>query len=75
MQQGAGVPVPPGTGTLRIACDGDEGVARYGYSYTTTSHLNVVRVPEPLSVRKESGEVVRFRLVDRGDHADVIGVE
>lgn len=66
---------PPSGGSLVVSCKGSESVGRYGYSYSTTYHLNAVRVPVALSIEKAKGEAVRITLRKNGGAIEVVRIE
>jgi hypothetical protein len=61
--------------SLRIGCKGDSHFRELGYSYTTTYHLNAVRVPAALSVDKQVAEALQVTLAKHGAVIDVVSVK
>lgn len=66
---------PQGGGSLVVGCKGSENSGRHGYSYSTTYHLNAVRVPVALSVEKATGEAVRITLRKNGGAIELVKIE
>lgn len=66
---------PNSGGSLLIGCKGERNFQDFGYSYSTTSHLNAVRVPKELSADKKAGSPLRVTLRKQGDVIDVVEVE
>ena len=66
---------PGSGGSLLIGCKGEPNFQAVGYSYSTTYHLNAVRVPKALSADKRAGSPLRVTLRKQGDVIDVVGVE
>ncbi len=66
---------PQSGGAILVGCQGEEGFARQGYSYSTTSHLHAVRVPAELIVEKAAGDAVRITLRKNGGTIDVVRLE
>lgn len=57
-----------------IGCHGDSNFAVLGYSYSTTYHLNAVRVPQELSAVKKAGESVSVTFRKRDGAIEVVGL-
>jgi len=66
---------PESGGSLLIGCKGTATFVKAGYSYSTTSHLNAVRVPKRLRVDKAAGESVRVTLRKRDGAVDIAAIE
>lgn len=66
---------PSSGGSLLIGCKGEPNFQAVGYSYSTTYHLNAVRVPTELSADKRAGAPLRVTLRKQGDVIDVVDVE
>lgn len=62
-------------GSLLVGCKGESNFREFGYSYSTTYHLNAVRVPVALSVDKQAGEALQVTLAKHGTTVDVIAVQ
>jgi hypothetical protein len=67
---------PRSGGSLLVGCVGSPNYESFGYSYSTTYHLNTVRVPRELHVEKPSGASVAVVLqyMERRKTACVIEV-
>ena len=57
-----------------MGCHGESSFAAVGYSYSTSYHLNAVRVPQELSVVKKTGESVKVTLRKRDGAIEVVGL-
>ena len=57
---------PSSGGSLLIGCKGESNFLALGYSYSTTYHLNAVRVPKELSADKNAGAFLRVTLRKQG---------
>ena len=66
---------PQSGGALLIGCKGTPNFLKFGYSYSTTSHLNAVRVPTYLSADKKAGESVQVMLRKQNGVVDVVNIE
>lgn len=66
---------PVSGGSLLVGCKGTPNFRRLGYNYTTTSHLNAVRVPGEVRVEKEAGAVLRVIIRKQGERIEVVGVQ
>jgi hypothetical protein len=66
---------PRSGGSLLIGCKGEPNFQASGYSYSTASHLNAVRVPQELSADKRAGSPLRVTLRKQGGLIDVVAVE
>ena len=66
---------PGAGGSLLVGCKGDSNFREFGYSYSTTYHLNAVRVPVALSADKQAGEALQVTLAKHGTTVDVIAVK
>jgi len=66
---------PKSGGALLVGCKGERNFLALGYSYSTTYHLNAVRVPAKLSVEKEAGASLRITLRKQPTGIDVVKVE
>jgi hypothetical protein len=64
---------PASGGALVVRC-GEED-AGPGYSYSTTYHLNAVRVPAELSIEKTAGADLTLTLRKNGDAIDLVRLE
>jgi len=65
---------PRSGGSLLMGCHGESNFAAVGYSYSTSYHLNAVRVPQELSVVKKTGESVKVTLRKRDGAIEVVGL-
>ena len=63
---------PQSGGSLLVGDLDSQSYEHYGYSWSTTSHLRHVRVPQALTVRKNADEPTTFVLQRVGDTVDVI---
>jgi len=66
---------PARGGSLLVGCKGEPNIQAFGYSYSTTYHLNAVRVPKELSADKKPGESLRVTLRKQDGVIDVVNVE
>ena len=66
----------PGEGrSLTIGCVGSSNYRNLGYSYSTTYHLNFVRVPGELRSLKPSNQELTLTLRRDGEFIDVVAVK
>jgi hypothetical protein len=65
---------PGAGGSLLVGCKGESDFREFGYSYSTTYHLNGVRVPVALRADKQAGEAIQVTLAKHGTTVDVIAV-
>jgi hypothetical protein len=66
---------PASGGSLLVGCKGETNFRALGYSYSTTYHLNAVRVPSELSADKENGASLQVTLRKQGDTIDVVTIK
>ena len=66
---------PASGGSLLIGCKGTANFRRLGYSYSTTYHLNAVRVPRELSADKAVHASLQITLRKEGALIDVVGIK
>jgi hypothetical protein len=66
---------PAHGGMLVIGCKEDAQFHTLGFSYTTTYHLNAVRVPMQISVEKPADAPLRVLLHKYENGIEIIGVE
>jgi hypothetical protein len=66
---------PASGGSLLVGCKGEANFRSFGYSYSTTHHLNAVRVPEELSADKEFGAPLRVTLRKQGATIDLVAIK
>jgi hypothetical protein len=66
---------PQSGGSLLVGCKGESNFNALGYSYSTTYHLNAVRVPVELSAEKNAGAAVRVTLRKGPNDIDVVKLE
>jgi hypothetical protein len=66
---------PSSGGSLLIGCKGERNFQALGYSYSTTYHLNAVRVPKELSADKNGSASLRVTLRKQGSVIDVVEVQ
>jgi hypothetical protein len=66
---------PAAGGSLLVGCKGESNFREFGYSYSTTHHLNAVRVPATLSADKQSGDALQVTLAKHGAVVDVVVVK
>jgi hypothetical protein len=66
---------PGAGGSLLVGCKGESNFREFGYSYSTTYHLNAVRVPVALRADKQAGEALQVTLAKHGTMADLIAVK
>jgi hypothetical protein len=64
---------PSSGGALLIGCIGTSNYKSLGYSYSTTSHLNAVRVPAELRIERPAGAPLTIILRSNGGTIDVVG--
>ena len=62
---------PASGGLLLVGCKGQSNFQALGYSYSTTYHLNAVRVPRELSVEKRRGSGLEVTLRKEGAAIEV----
>jgi hypothetical protein len=60
---------PRSSGALLVGDLDSRGYKNWGYNWSTTYHLNFVRVPRELSIRKKAGETTIVVLERRADGA------
>ena len=58
-----------------VGCKGESNFREFGYGYSTTYHLNAVRVPAPLTVDKQAGDALPVTLAKHGTFVDVVAVK
>jgi hypothetical protein len=58
-----------------VGCKGESDFREFGYSYSTTYHLNRVSVPVALRADKQPGEALQVTLARHGTTVDVIAVK
>ena len=66
---------PTSGGSLLIYCGKAPKSALDAYSFTTTVHLNAVRVPVALSVEKAPGAQLKVTLRKQGDTIELVRIE
>ena len=66
---------PGAGGSLLVGCKGESNFREFGYSYSTTHHLNAVRVPATLSADKQPGDALQVTLAKHGAVVDVVAVK
>ena len=66
---------PTSGGSLLVGCKGEANFETLGYSYSTTYHLNAVRVPRELAADKEAGTSLRVTLRKQGNAIEVVEVK
>jgi hypothetical protein len=63
---------PASGGSLLVGCKGESNFQALGYSYSTTYHLNAVRVPRELSIEKRRGSGLEVTLRKEGAAIEVV---
>ncbi len=66
---------PGSGGSLLVGCVGSVDFASFGYSYSTTYHLNYVRVPKELRISKPAGAPLAVVLRKTPGTVDVVALE
>ena len=66
---------PASGGSLLVGCKGEANFRALGYSYSTTYHLNAVRVPIEVSADKDAGASLHVTLRKQGDTVDVVAIK
>jgi hypothetical protein len=66
---------PASGGSLLVGCKGESNFREFGYSYSTTYHLNAVRVPATLRADKQAGDALQVTLSKHGAIVDVVAVK
>jgi hypothetical protein len=66
---------PTSGGSLLVGCKGEANFETLGYSYSTTYHLNAVRVPRELAADKAAGTPLRVTLRKLGNAIEVVEVK
>ena len=62
---------PASGGALRVGCKGELYSKALRYTYSTTYHLNAVRVPHTLSIEKRGGSTLEVMLRKQDDAIEV----
>ena len=62
---------PASGGALRVGCKGELYSKALRYTYSTTYHLNAVRVPHTLSIEKRGGSALEVMLRKQDDAIEV----
>ena len=66
---------PASGGSLLIGCKGSRNFRSLGYNFSTTSHLNAVRVPQELTADKPADATLQVTLRKNGTVIEVVGIE
>jgi hypothetical protein len=66
---------PNSGGSILVGCVGSTNFVTVGYSYSTTSHLNYVRVPKELRIEKQAGVPLTVMLRKASRTIDVVDLK
>ena len=66
---------PTSGGSILVGCIGEKSFQTWGYSYSTSYHLNALSVPSELTARKEMGASLQVTLQKIGNLIEVIGLK
>jgi hypothetical protein len=66
---------PNSGGSLLFGCKGESNFLALGYSYSTTYHLNAVRVPQEISADKEAGAALDLTLRKASEMIELVKVQ